>query len=233
MLPTRILQDAGTFQKSIISWYGSNGRTFPWRQTQDPFKVLIAEVILKLTGAWKAQQAYECLVAKYGTPERMANASLPELTEAFRPLGLHKRAKLLIDIANELNLRFRGSVPKSYDELVSVRGIGQYTANAILCLAYGEHVPLVDGSVSRVFRRCFGYPTNKEAYADKELWLLAFELLPNKGYREYNLGLLDIGALVCKHVKPRCSECPISAICIDWNSEAKGNSLEAKVDIAW
>lgn len=226
-MTTQVLTNAEPFQASIIEWFSSNGRSYPWRQTRDPFRILIAEVTLKLTGAWKAQRVYEQLVTKYGTAARMASANLPELAEAFRPLGLFSRAMLLVNIAQELNDRFSGNVPKTYDELVSIKGIGRYTANAILCLAYDERVPLVDESVSRIFRRCFGFSTNREAYADKELWRIAQDLLPQRFYREYNLGLIDVGALVCKHTKQRCSYCPVSWACVHYTAHLEVENVSS------
>lgn len=203
-----------TYQSRIIDWYLHNGRSFPWRETNNPFYVLIAEILLKLTGAWKAIQVYPTLIKQFGTPQAMANADIQELRALLQPLGLHKRASLLKAISGALIEQFNEVVPNTYDELITLNGIGTYTANAILCLAYNERVPLVDGSVLRVFHRCFGYSTHREAYADKELWHLAQELLPTNYYREYNLGLLDIGALICKHPKPVCSACPIIDTCI-------------------
>ena len=226
LLATLNTKKTEAFQSSIIGWFASNGRRFPWRQTRDPFKILIAEVVLKLTGAWKAEQAYKYLTDTFGTPSRMAKANPKELAKAFQPLGLHSRASLLIEIAKRLNKQFDGVVPRTYEELTSLKGVGQYTANAILCLAYSERVPLVDGSVLRVFKRCFNYTTNKEAYADKKLWQIAQELLPKSSYYEYNLGLLDIGALICKHAKLLCDTCPISMICSSASDRLEPAKLE-------
>lgn len=92
--------------------------------------------------------------------------------------------------------RFSGKVPTTYTDLISIKGIGQYTANAILCLSHNQKLPLVDASVSRLFSRHFKLITDKPAYSDKYLWALATELLPNSNFRDYNLGLLDIGAFV-------------------------------------
>ena len=201
------------FQSSIISWYLSNGRAYPWRQTTDAYKILIAEVLLRLTGAWKAQSVYERIIGKYGTPELLASASVHEITDILRPLGLWNRSNTLINIGKQLSSTFGGSVPRTYSELVGIKGIGQYTANAILCLAYKERVPMVDMSVSRIFQRCLGFTTSKPAYADKELWSLALGWLPEANYREYSLGLLDLGALVCKYVRQSCVECPVASCC--------------------
>jgi len=203
-----------TFQSEITRWFTNKGRRFPWRRTRDPFKVLIAEVLLRLTGPLKIEKAYNDIISRFGTPQFMANADLPALLEIFRPLGLHVRAGLLKQIAGELNERFGGEVPSSYAELVSLKGIGQYTANAILCLAFDKRVPLVDGNVSRIFHRCFNFSSSKAAYIDRELWGLAQEILPEGSYREFNLGLIDLGALVCKYSHPLCSSCPIVSICI-------------------
>ena len=154
----RILEYGETFRDVVTRWSKKNLRRFPWRETRDPFRVLIAEVILKLTGAWKAEKGYNFLIGRFGTPSLMADADPDELANAFRPLGLHARASLIIEMARTLDERFGGEVPTTYDELISLKGVGQYTANAVLCLAYGQRVPMVDGSTSRVFRRCFKSP---------------------------------------------------------------------------
>lgn len=201
------------FQISVIDWYKRNGRLFPWRQTRDPFKILIAEILLKLTGANKIVQTYDYLVSNYGTTMQMANADPTELIQSFKGLGLVNRASILTNIANDINIRFNGRFPRAYSELTSLKGIGQYTANAILCFAFNERVPIVDGSIYRIFNRCFNYRTEKMAYADLGLWQFACDLLPERGYREYNFGLLDIGAVLCKHRNPACTSCPVLELC--------------------
>jgi len=206
------------FQSRLINWHLNNRRNYPWRDTSDPFKVLIAEIVLRITGAWKSERIYSYLIEKYGTPEKMALADPLELYAAFKPLGLHNRAFLLIDIAKDLIRRFHGNVPATYSSLVSIKGIGRYTANAVLCFAFGQRVPLVDESISRIFKRCFGFVPRKAAYADTELWSFAHDLLPATRYCEYNLALLDLGALVCTHKRPRCAVCPIAEICKEYHA---------------
>lgn len=201
------------FQEKVISWFKQNGRDFPWRTTNDPFLITVAEILLKLTGAWKAEDAYIRLIKMHRTPESMAHANPVQLREIMQPLGLTHRAELLINLSQELITRFDGNCPDNYEELISIKGIGRYIANAVLCFAFNKKVPLVDGSVSRVFKRHFDYKSNKLAYADKELWHIASEFLPDKNFKEYNLGLLDIGAVICKHASPQCTECPIMDTC--------------------
>ena len=213
--------DIQKFQCRITDWFVLNGRKFPWRDSRDPFSVLVAEIVLKLTGAWKARIAYDDIMKKYGTPGLMANADSKELIKIFRPLGLHSRAAVLVEIANQLNTEFAGIVPQEYSELVKIKGVGKYIANAILCLAYNKRVPLVDGSVHRVFDRCLGIHSTKEAYADEELWIKAEELLPEKDYREYNLGLIDIGAIICQYKRTLCDSCPVEQICFSQREKSK------------
>ena len=213
--------DIQRFQCRITEWFVLNGRQFPWRDSRDPFSILVAEVVLKLTGAWKARVAYDDIMKKYGTPSLMANADSKELLEIFRPLGLHSRAATLVEIAKQLNTEFGGIVPREYSELVKIKGVGRYIANAILCLAYNKRVPLVDGSVLRIFNRCLGIHSTKEAYADKELWTRAEELLPEKDCREYNLGLIDIGAIICQYKRALCDSCPVVQICLNQREKAK------------
>lgn len=208
------LIDIPLFQSIVINWFLSNGRVYPWRQTTNPFHILIAEFILRLTGAWKAEKAYNTIISRYGHPNLMSNADLHNLYNIFKPLGLHSRASNLISISKDIENRFAGQVPSSYHSLISIKGIGQYTANAILCLSFNQKLPLVDGSVSRLFRRYLKLAFDKPAYSDKKLWDLATELLPNSNFRDYNLGLLDIGAIHCKYPKPICNSCPLTQSCL-------------------
>lgn len=201
------------FQGRVIEWYKASGRRYAWRDGNDPFCLLVAEVLLRLTGAWKVERVYEVLMQRYASPEELAAVDPSDLRQLLRPLGLHARAELLVDISKEIVARFGGGVPDVYDDLVGIKGIGPYTANAILCFCFGRRVPVVDGSVKRLFGRCFGYASPRPAYADKRLWELAESLLPESECREYNFGLLDLAAMVCRFRAPDCGACPIRHLC--------------------
>lgn len=165
-----------------------------------------------MTGADKAKDAYQEITSKYGTPKRLSKASTEEIISAIETLGLINRAQLLIDLSKDITDRFSGEVPNSYNELISLKGVGRYTANAVLCLSYGKKAPLVDESVKRIYTRCFNYCSDKQANLDDDLWRLAEKLVPKKQAKEFNLGLLDIGALFCKHNKALCELCPLNFI---------------------
>lgn len=210
--------DKKRFQTAILKWSKKNYRSFPWRETEDPFKILIAEIILRMTGAWKVQDAYLLLEKRFGTPHKMSVANILHLNKIFKPLGLYKRGELLIDIGKEIEIRFKGKVPDTFDALISISGVGRYTANAILCIGYGQKVPMVDGSVERIIKRCFNFKSSKPAYSDNKLWDIASSLLPEKKCKEFNLGLLDLAALVCKPKNPIHEYCPVKGMCYNIKS---------------
>lgn len=206
--------DRSKFQKSIIFWYIEYGRyNFPWRKAKEPYLILISELLLRKTGAWKAEDVYRQIVSKYKGIESLSTANSTELKELIFPLGLHSRAELLIEISKDVMDRFNGEIPSNYDDLITIKGIGQYIANSILCFGYAKKMPIVDGRVKRVISRCIGYSSKKMPYADKELWTIASDYLPNENYIEYNYGILDIGGTLCKPFTPVCEDCPLKSIC--------------------
>lgn len=218
-----------TFQESVIRWYKKYGRHgLSWRKTKDPYLVLVAEILLRRTGAWKAEEVYKKIVLKCRSIKSLSSADVTELKKLINPLGLLNRAELLINISKEVMNRFDGKIPSNYDDLVSIRGIGQYIANSILCFGYNLRVPIVDESVKRVISRCTGYSSKKRAYADTELWSFMLSYLPTKKYVEFNYGLLDIGATFCKPTKPDCKDCPLKDLCLFCNAITRKPSVAMK-----
>ncbi len=204
------------FQNAIISWSRENGREFPWRKTHDPFRVLVAEILLHQTFARKVSPVYNLLTSLYPTPKELSEASETELTDQIRPLGFLYRAKTLISIANDIMGRFGGVVPGDLKGLLSLSGVGEYTAHAVLCFAYGQAVPVVDRNVIRVYKRIFSIQKPLEKInPTKRFWTAAGQLVPAGAAREYNLGLLDFAALVCKHYSPACGTCPALLVCYE------------------
>lgn len=202
------------FQNIITSWYKDNGREFPWRETADPFKVLVAEVLLLQTFARKVVPVYTTITSLYPTPAALACADETDVIEIIRPLGLLYRASTLVSLGEEITLKYNGEVPKGLKELLTLKGVGEYTAHAVLCFAYKQPVPVVDRNVIRVYKRVFQIDRPLEKInPTKGFWLTAEKLVPRRGAREYNLGLLDFAALVCKHYSPLCTQCPAANIC--------------------
>lgn len=202
------------FQQYILNWYWSNGRKFPWRYTYDPYKVLVSEVLLQQTNAEKVIYTYNAIVEKYKSILELADADPAFLRDLFNKLGLFYRADRLISISRQIIEMYGGIIPEKRDDLLAVKGIGNYTSNAVLCFGYNKPYAIVDTNVIRVFEKVFGFKSsNKRPHTDKRVWDFAQMLIPLDNYVDYNYGLLDFGAVICRWRKPMCSNCPICSLC--------------------
>ncbi|MBF8294203.1 MAG: HhH-GPD family protein [Bacteroidetes bacterium] len=200
-------------QQIVVSWFLSNSRSFPWRDTQNPFHVFVAEMLLRQTQAERVIGPYQELINKYPDENTLASADVEALRAWFRPLGLSKRADNLVQAAETIVKDFQGIVPNNLNALLSLPGVGIYSASAILCLSFGGRVPMIDESSGRLLRRVFVLPSRGPAYSDKKLLQLASDILPEKSSREFNLGLLDIAAKFCHSRMPDCRSCPLVSMC--------------------
>lgn len=198
---------------SVVNWFRSNGREFPWRETVNPFHVLIAEVLLRQTQSARVVDTYTHLVAAYPSPASLAEASVDGLRKWFKPLGLVQRADRLIKCAHRLVEDYEGQVPRILADLQSLPGIGRYSARAILCMAFNHPLPMIDEGSGRVLRRVLGHSHTGAAYSDVRLAAHWERFRPGNHAREFNLGLIDIGAAHCHSQKPACRSCPILAFC--------------------
>lgn len=205
---------ARRYAKELLDWYNTEGRAFPWRETKDPYSILVAEVLLQRTRAQKVAEIFPAFIGDFPDPKSLARASARKIANAIAPLGIAYRAGRLKNIAQVILEEYDGRVPDKRNELTNIPGIGDYTANAVLCFAYGYRLPVVDPTVARVFERVFDFHSQKaKPTTDKKLWQLAEELLPVHRFREYNFALLDLGALICVANNPKHAICPISDIC--------------------
>jgi A/G-specific adenine glycosylase len=180
-----------------------------------PHTILIAEMLLRKTKAESAEPVVRSVLAAYPTLEALRDADELQLAEQLRPIGLHRiRAKALKAVASELLECFGGVVPRDESALVALPHVGRYAANAILCFAFSKRTPVVDGNVVRVFSRMFEMRVPLEIHRADDIWAFAAELLPVRAFRNFNLALLDFGALVCKPRNPDHKNCPLNKICI-------------------
>lgn len=210
-------------QERLLDWFEQKGRNFPWRSQPSPYAVLIAEKLLQQTAAIdKLVEVYNRIVNTYPNPRLLADADISTLANIIQPLGLGYRAKELHDMANELVLRHNGEVPTDLKKLLGLSGIGDYVARAVLSLAFGEDMPVVDTNIARFLYRMFGLegslPSNPAR--KKDLTELAGRLIPKGHAREFNLALLDLCAKICKPNKPQCLECPVQTYCAYYASRS-------------
>jgi A/G-specific adenine glycosylase len=202
------------FAQRLLKWFSKNKRSFPWRETSDPYKVLIAEVFLRKTDAGKVSGIYEHFILRYPGFEALVNAKAGQLEDALRPLGLYRRrAKELKDLAQIVTTKYR-EVPHARRELLGLPGVGDYIANAVLCFAFEKAVPLLDTNVIRVVARAFSFKSEKRrARDDPAMWQMVHRIMPKNRARDFNLAVLDLAAKVCLPKKPNCLVCPVNLIC--------------------
>lgn len=203
--------DIRWFRRRLLAWGRENRRSFPWRETIDPWRVLVAEVLLQRSRGKTVAKVHEELFRRWPDAASLARARESSIASTIRPLGLVRRAGTLRALAKEI-VRI-GGVPSTPDGLLALPGVGRYAANATLVVAFGKRAPVVDGVTARVYRRFLGLESELPASGDEELWAAAEEATPMTGVREWNWAVLDLAAEVCLPTQPRCSACPLAARC--------------------
>jgi len=198
------------FVRALLRWYAANGRDLPWRRTRDPYRILVAEIMLQQTQVSRVLPKYREWMRRYPSLGALARAPVREVREAWYPLGYNVRPVRLRAIARTVLTQYGGRLPDSKDELLSLKGIGPYTAGAVLTFAHGKPEPILDTNVRRVLRRIF-YGTRP--VPDRDLWALSGALLPRRRAYDFNQALMDFGATVCTARAPACPTCPMRRIC--------------------
>jgi len=203
------------FAHRLLKWWGSHKNDFPWRKTEDPYKVLVAEFLLRKTTSKQVLTVYELFIRRYPNVVALAQASLDDLKSILKPLGMeHKRSSLLLELASKIKNEYGGAVPATMNELLKLPGVGRYIASGVLCLAYGKDEPMVDTNAIRVIERVFGYKSARaRAKDDSELWNFMKRLMPPDKAKDFNLAVIDFAHQVCLPKKPKCETCVLNIIC--------------------
>lgn len=204
------------FQAALCKWFQSEGKTYPWRETSDPWHILISEVMLQQTQVSTVlnKNFFTKFTKKFPTPASIARASEQKILSAWEGLGYYRRVRNLQKAAIAICELHDGFFPKDYDEILSLPGIGKYTAGAVSSFAYDLPQPIVDANVARVFSRLFNYQQRVDTTTgQKQLWLWAENLLSQKHPKIYNSALMELGQQVCSNKSPQCNICPIKEFC--------------------
>ena len=207
-----LLSKKRKFQKRLLKWYDESGRDLPWRRTEDPYKILVSEVMLQQTQVDRVIPKFHEFLGKYPTVQDLAEAKAEDVRKTWYPLGYNVRPYRLHGIACETMERYGGKIPSKEDELLSMKGIGRYTAGAIQSFAFQKDAAILDTNVMRVLHRIFigtGDPKKQKSI----LWQLSEKLIPKGQCYDFNQGLMDFGAMVCTARKPFCLLCPMRDIC--------------------
>ncbi len=200
----------------LCNWYQQNARDLPWRRTQDGYAVWISEIMLQQTRVVAVIPYYERFMRALPDIDALAKVDDDRLHKLWEGLGYYSRARNLKRAAGEIVSRFDGSMPQRYDLLLTLSGIGEYTAGAIASIAFGEAVPAVDGNVLRVYARLFGAARDiRDPAFKKEVRAILLPLVPKDQPGVFNAALMELGATVClPNGQPKCGECPVQEYCI-------------------
>jgi A/G-specific adenine glycosylase len=202
------------FRTKLLAWYRSNGRYLPWRRTRDPYHVLVSEVMLQQTQVDRVLPKYAEWLSKYPSFEALAAADPHDVTRTWYPLGYNIRPRRLHAIAREAVARYGGALPPDAETLQSFKGIGAYTAGAVLSFAFGQRAAILDTNVARVLHRVFVARGDAKGHAArKHLWEVSRTVLPMRHVYDFNQALMDLGATVCTARNPRCGACPLRTMC--------------------
>lgn len=200
------------FTSSILHWYECHGRSLPWRQTRDAYRIWVSEIILQQTRVEQGRGYYERFLNRFPTVEALAAATEDEVMRQWEGLGYYSRARNLHAAAAKVVTL--GAFPQTYDQLLAMPGVGEYTAAAIASFAYDEPQAVVDGNVYRVLARYCGEEMPIDTTFGKRLFAqLAREMMDDSQPARYNQAIMDFGALQCTPQQPHCDSCPLVQDC--------------------
>lgn len=210
----------------LLRWYRKNGRAFAWRESRDPYVILVSEIMLQQTQTARVAEKLPVFLKRFPTVTALARAPRAAVIRAWQGMGYNRRAVYLHECAKHIYTKNSGRFPERTDELVQLPGVGKYTASAIACFAHGRRVPVVDVNIRRVLSRVTKKQAGLHSVLDeREIWNIADAILPAKHFYEWNQALMDIGATVCLKRSARCGSCPLNRLCASAKTLMNKNSI--------
>jgi len=207
-------QQITALRHSLLAWGKAHFRPFPWRLTTDPYRILIAEILLHRTQVRQVIPIYQQFIARYPDMKALARASREELHQALYSLGLRWRVDLLYEMAQAIAKHHGGKIPREREALLALPGVSQYVAGAVRCFAWNEPEVLMDTNTVRVTGRLLGWKVKDSSRRSKRFRAALETLLDPAEPRAFNYALLDLAHLVCmKRQAPLCMECPLKPYC--------------------
>ncbi len=198
----------------LLQWYVAEHRDLPWRSTHDPYVILVSEMMLQQTQVQRVLPKYEQFLTAFPTLADLAAASTADVISVWVPLGYNMRAVRLQSIARQVMNEFDGSIPDTIEELLTLKGIGRYTAGAIACFAFKKQVAMVDTNIHRVLHRVFlGLDLTEPRLTNDQRLTFAERVLPQGDAYDWNQALMDLGATTCTSTNPQCTRCPLQDVC--------------------
>jgi len=196
------------FRERLLAWYDEHARDLPWRQSRDPYRVWLSEIMLQQTRVAAVIAHYREFLRRFPSVEKLAAAREASVLAAWSGLGYYRRARMLHAAAKVVTRDHEGKFPETMEGLRELPGIGRYTGAAIASIAFGEPVAVVDGNVQRVLQRL-----SAKRLAGEELWQAAGDSLDRRRPGDFNQAMMDLGATVCTPRAPACLMCPVVELC--------------------
>ena len=209
------------FPSALLHWHEHfNTRQMPWKGEKDPYKIWISEIILQQTRVQQGLEYYNRFIRAFPDVKSLASAPEEKVYKLWEGLGYYSRCKNLIHSARYIHKELKGKFPRKYEDILALKGIGNYTAAAIASFAYNEPYAVVDGNVSRVLSRFYGEEIPVNTTQGKKFYTeTAQRLLDKNNAALYNQAIMDLGALICKPALPLCSQCPLSEKCVAFKKD--------------
>ena len=209
-----LIETENNFTNTIKDWYNRHKRDLPWRKKKDPYRVWLSEIILQQTRVAQGLPYYLNFIEKYPTVFDLASAPEQDVMKTWEGLGYYSRARNLLAAAKTVVNTHNGKFPDNYKDLLTLRGVGPYTAAAVASICFDEAVPVIDGNVFRVISRVFGVDHDIALASSRKVFeKILNELIPQDNPGDFNQGLMEMGALVCTPGMPDCPSCELREFC--------------------
>ncbi|RKD21023.1 A/G-specific adenine glycosylase [Ammoniphilus oxalaticus] len=219
--------DVKTFQDQLLHWFERNLRDLPWRKDKDPYKVWVSEIMLQQTRVDTVIPYFERFVERFPTLDALAAAEEEDVLKMWEGLGYYSRARNLHTGVKEVQATYGGHVPNDPTEIIKIKGIGPYTAGAILSIAYDQPEPAVDGNVMRVLSRLLNIKEDiQKVRTRRQFEEIIREMIAAHNPSYFNQALMELGALICSPRSPSCQQCPVSSHC-----EAKRLEIQEELPV--
>ncbi|MFC0471214.1 A/G-specific adenine glycosylase [Halalkalibacter kiskunsagensis] len=203
-----------TFQQDLVNWFNENQRELPWRESKNPYRIWVSEVMLQQTRVETVIPYYQAFIREFPTLEDLAEAEEDRILKAWEGLGYYSRVRNLQSAVREVVSQYNGEVPDTREKISTLKGVGPYTAGAILSIAYGKPEPAVDGNVMRVLSRILLIDNDIAKSSTRIIFeKILYELVSKVDPSSFNQGLMELGALICTPTSPGCLLCPVREHC--------------------
>ena len=210
-------------QEELTSWFRKNHRDLPFRKNKDPYSIWVSEIMAQQTRIETMIPYYERWMKDYPTILDLANAPIEKVLKSWEGLGYYNRARKLYEGAIQVIDEYNGVLPSNLDELLKIKGIGPYTAGAIASIAFNQKTPAVDGNVLRVITRLLEIEDDiSKPTTVKKVYEIVYDFMDDH-YSEFTEGLMELGALICTPLNPKCNECPLNHKCMSYQKNTQLN----------